>query len=238
MFVILPFEKEFYQQFDQEVDYIGNPLLDSIAAFTPNPNFIDQNKLPKDKKLIAVLPGSRKQEIENMLKTMMNMVDRFPSYHFVVAGISDFPEETYWKYGKKANLSLVTNQTYDLLANAYAAVVTSGTATLETALFEVPQVVCYRTSFISALVVKMVLKVNFISLVNLIAGKEVVKELIQYNFTASTLDKELREITDNAKYYARIKSDYQSLKSLMGETGASESAAKKMVGYLKSSELS
>jgi lipid-A-disaccharide synthase len=225
MFVIMHFEKEFYKKFNFEVDYVGNPIFDAVDAFTPNPNFLAQHHLG-DKPIIALLPGSRKQEIVNILPLMLKMPQYFPEYTFVVAGVEEIPKSYYDGISEK----IVFNQTYDLLKNASAAIVTSGTATLETALFEVPQVVCYQTGLLTYVLGKLLIKVPFISLVNLIAGKEIVKELIQYDFNEEQLKKELGKILGTHKN--QIKADYQAMKEMIKTQGVSKETARLMYGYL------
>lgn len=232
MFVIIPFEKEFYKKFDFQVDYVGNPILDAIADYKPNPNFRIDNQLD-DREIIAVLPGSRQQEVEKMLHYMINVVPVFRKYQFVVAAVSNLSEDYYEMFNRDKDLKIVYEQSYDILANAKAAIVTSGTATLETALFNVPQVVCYKTSFATYLIVKALIKVKFISLVNLIVDRAVVKELIQEEFTPRNLVDELTKITEDTNSISSQKQGYADLKELLGEVGASDRTAKLIVQYLK-----
>lgn len=232
MFVIIPFEKEFYKKFNFEVDYVGNPVLDSIHDFVPNPNFRKDNQLD-DKEIIAVLPGSRQQEVVQMLHYMINVVPVFRKYQFVVAAVSNLSEEYYEMFNRDKDLKMVYEQSYDILANAKAAIVTSGTATLETALFNVPQVVCYKTSGFTYFIARMLIKVRFISLVNLIVDKAIVKELIQDDFIPRNLVDELRKITENEEVIKEQKAGYAQLKEILGEVGASDKTAKLIVSYLK-----
>ncbi|QNF31485.1 lipid-A-disaccharide synthase [Adhaeribacter swui] len=231
MFVIMPFEEAFYGRFDYKVDYIGNPIADMVREHQPTVHFREKNNLP-DKPLIAVLPGSRKQEIESILYIMLSVLPAFPQYQFVVAAVSNLNPD-YYRNFKRENLSVVTDQTYDLLANAQAALVTSGTATLETALFNVPQVVCYTTSAISYWIGRAVIKVPYISLVNLIADKAVVKELIQGELTGRNIITELKKITEDEAVIQQQKNDYQELRHLLGEAKSANKAAQLMVQYLK-----
>lgn len=236
MFVILPFEVDFYKGFNYNVDYVGNPLLDAIKDFTPNPTFCPENELT-GKPIIALLPGSREQELIKMLPKMLSVVSQFPDYQFVVAGVSNLPSNVYQQLLKDyPSIKVVMDSAYDLLHVASAALVTSGTATLETALFNVPQVVCYETSPLSYQIGKRLISVPFISLVNLIANKEVVKELIQYQLNEANLKQELAAITSNKPNRERLLNDYARLHQLMGEAGASEKAANLMVKYLRNSE--
>jgi len=208
-------------------------LNDAIREFVPNPNFKTENGLDA-RPIIAVLPGSRKQEIVNMLDFMVSIVPPFMQhYQFVVAGMDKMPEELYGIIKNNDSIKIVYGQTYDLLNNAHAAVVTSGTATLETALFRVPEVVCYKSTFITYKIAKAVIKVKFISLVNLIAGKEVVKELIQDQFTPSILSSELRKIVNEGADRNRVLKDYDELKAQMGDTETSARTADLMLAYLR-----
>lgn len=226
MLVILPFEEAFYQQFNYKVHFVGHPLLDAIQ---------DTAQLKSEDtshKTIALLPGSRKQEIEKMLPIMLSIVPHFPQYHFVIAGAPAQPALLYQKYITSNNVTLVQGQTYKVLANAKAALVTSGTATLETALFGVPEVVCYKGSPISYFIGRMVVKVNFIALVNLILNRAAVKELIQGELTTANLIAELKAITDNTVQQQRIAADYAELQQKLGGPGASARAAGIIFDYL------
>jgi lipid-A-disaccharide synthase len=233
MFVIMPFEKEFYKRFDYDVDYIGNPVSDSVTDHVPNPDFRTKNKLYNAKPIVAILPGSRAQEIENMLEVMLSVLPSFRDFQFVVAGVSTFGKDYYEQYNKDKNIKIVYDQTYDLLSHSVAALVTSGTATLETALFNVPQVVCYKTSKLSYTIGKLVIKVPYISLVNLIAGKQVVTELIQDDFTPKQVTAELKSILFDKHFIKRQKDGYALVHEKIGEYRTAERAAELMVGYLK-----
>lgn len=227
MLVILPFEEEFYRQYGIDVTYVGNPLLDELAKFgTANRSiFLRQNSLGASREIIALLPGSRKQEIKRMLPLMLKVVPHFPEYQFVVAGVSSIEKSLYKNIIGNADVFLVENQTYELLQNASAAVVTSGTATLETALFTVPEVVCYKSSGLSYLLAKWMIKVKYISLVNLVMDREVVKELIQGGLTEENIAKELDLLLHDGKRQRRLLEDYDELKDRLGNAGASEKAA-------------
>lgn len=242
LFVILPFEKDFYRQFSMEVDFVGHPLLDAIAHFQETAQkettlkIVPSFKL--DKPIIALLPGSRKQEIKAVLKIMLAVVDYFPAYQFVIAVAPAIPLSFYQQIIKATNLPKTAiqfsqNQTYSLLNQAKAALVTSGTATLETALFEVPQIVCYKGNWLTYQIVKRIIKVPYISLVNLIANRQIVKELIQYELTAANLKKELLLILQEEKRI-KLKTAYQQIKVQLGNKGASKRAAKLMISYLSS----
>ncbi len=222
MFVILPFEKDFYAKYGMEVDFVGHPLLDVVEGYAAK-------DLPlAGKKMIALLPGSRKQEISLVLPEMLGVIKHFPDYQFVIAGAPGQSESFYRKvisgHSLAQKIPIIFEQTYDILAKADAALVTSGTATLEAALFEVPQVVCYKGSAISYAIAKRLVKVDYISLVNLIAGEEMVKELIQAALNTNNLVQELSKILDD-KNKPKIKSDYKRLKKLLGNAGASKRLA-------------
>lgn len=231
MFVILPFEKEFYGKFSMNADYVGNPVYDAVTAHRPDPSFREANGL-SPRPIIAILPGSRKQEVLSMLSTMTGIVPFFTEFQFVIAAVSNLPEEFYKPF-EKQGIAVVYDKTYDLLLNSEAAVVASGTATLETALLEVPQVVCYRTSMVTYSIGKLLVKINFISLVNLIAGREVVKELLQKDFTSEKLGAELRRILEDKQYRQQMIEGYKEVKTILGAPGASEKAARLMVEGLK-----
>jgi lipid-A-disaccharide synthase len=233
MFVIFPFEIDFYKKFDFKVHYVGNPLMDAIEAFTPDPGFKQKNELDDDLPVIALLPGSRKQEIINMLDLMLTVQPHFPDYQFVIAGVKNLPVSLYERYQRLDNVSIVYESTYDLLSVSEAALVTSGTATLETALLNIPEVVCYKTSGFSYAVAKKLIRVPFISLVNLIMEKEVVRELIQDDLNEKQLVSELRAILMNGEKRAIQLQDYARLQRLVGGGGASERTGGLMVKYLK-----
>ena len=228
MFVIFPFEKDFFKQYDYEVEYVGNPLFDAIADFTPNPSFRKDARLGQ-KPIIALLPGSRKQEVETMLALMLSQVYEFPDYQFVIGTVSNLPKELYARWQSIFPVKLVVDDAYNLLSVADAALVTSGTATLETALFNVPQVVCYRGGWAAYQVYKRVIRVPFVSLVNLIAGREVVKELLQYDLTKENLTDELTKITINQHTRQSQLNGYAEIRNILGEKGASERAGALMV---------
>ncbi len=231
MFCILPFEKDFYKQFNYDVDFVGHPLLD-VVANAPKITieaFRQQNGLD-ERPIIALLPGSRKQEIEKMLSIMLTVQPHFLDYQFVVAAASAQTLSSFDIFLENTEgVKIVQNQTYDLLQHATAALVKSGTSTLETALFGVPEVVCYKGSKFSYAIAKRVIKVKYISLVNLIADKEIVKELIQEDLTTENLVIELQNAIDNQ---AIIKKDYDILRGLLGNKGASDKTAELMWQYL------
>jgi lipid-A-disaccharide synthase len=238
MFVILPFEKEFYARYGYEVDFIGHPLLDVINVDTNYPgrkSFLERNHLP-DKPLVALLPGSRPQEIRMMLKVMLKAVSSFEEYQFVIAGAPSISPGFYSGITAGTSVSVITGQTYDLLHHSEVALVTSGTATLETALMGIPQVVCYKGSFLSYLVAKSVIRVKYISLVNLIMEKEIIRELIQDDLTSQNLRKELNKILKGRERQEIIQA-YAGLRKKLGGSGASATAAGLMIQYLKKNQV-
>lgn len=235
MLVILPFEEEFYKQYGVDVTYVGNPLLDELAKFgTANRSiFLRRNSLGEKREIIALLPGSRYQEVKRVLPVMLKAASHFPDYQFVVAGVSSLDKSLYKKILGNSDVFLIENQTYELLQNSSAAVVTSGTATLETALLTVPEVVCYKATGFSYFLAKWMIKVKFISLVNLVMDKEVVKELIQGEMTEENIVKELELLLHNSKRQRKLLEDYEELKDRLGSAGASEKAAEVITEAMK-----
>lgn len=236
MFTILPFEKGFYKKYEYDVEYVGHPLLDSIAEFKKDftmerKDFLEKNKL-SGKPLIAILPGSRKQELQAQLPLMVKVSRNFPDHQFVVAGMSSLNREIYTRSFKDFEVKLILDQTYELLSFAEAALVTSGTATLETALFNIPEVVCYRAGRFSYHLVKALIKIKFISIVNLIMDKQVVKELIQNELTVRNITDELRKLQNNTSYREEMLKNYATLEKKLGGEGASLRAARGMVEFL------
>jgi lipid-A-disaccharide synthase len=233
MFVILPFEKDFYKKYGYEVDFVGHPLLDVIGPSIPLPSndeFRRENGLD-EKPLIALLPGSRRQEIGTILNKMLTVIPYFPGYRFVVAGAPSVPTSFYTRILEGHHASIVYGQTHNLLAHAQAALVTSGTATLEAALMLVPEVVCYKGNPVSYWIARQIVKVRFISLVNLIAGREVVKELIQSDFTTEALRRELCGIL-MPEVREQLRKDFTDLRERLGGPGASARAAALILQYL------
>lgn len=233
MLCILPFEKDYYKnKWNWEVEYVGHPLVEVIADFKSQ---ISNSKTEDStSNIIALLPGSRKQEITKKLPIMLGVAKSFPNYQFVVAKAPG-QEDTFYEPFLAAynNVSSVRNDTYNLLMKSKAALVTSGTATLETALFAVPEVVCYKSSNISYQIGKRLIKIKFISLVNLIMNKLVVKELIQNELTTINLVKELNELLNNEKRIAEIKKDYSDLMNILSAGGdASSKAAKSIYDFV------
>lgn len=231
MIIIIPFEKDYFKnKWNWDVEYVGHPL----AQVTESEKLKGKGEKFSDKKIVALLPGSRKQEIAKKLPVMVEVSKYFPEYQFIIGEAPSVEDEFYQQFTKNfSNVSVVKNQTYDLLLQAKAALVTSGTATLETALFGVPQVVCYKGSPISYQIAKRVIKVKYIAMVNLIMDKPVVKELIQRELTAHNLKHELHELLTDESRITQIKKDYAELKRILSEGGnASAKAAKSIVDFL------
>ena len=235
MYVILPFEKKFYSSINFNVHYVGHPLLDVIKTNKNEALDLGQEKI------IALLPGSRDQEIKKILPEMINIIKNFKNYSFYICAAPSQKKSTYLKYIKDNNIEkvkIVENQTYEILSKSSAALVTSGTATLETALFKIPQVVCYKSSWISIMIGRFLLRnLKYISLVNLILDKEVVKELIQENLNEKNLTSELNSILEGDHRINMLKS-YNELIDKLGNKGASEKTALKIFNYLESNSYS
>ena len=232
MFTILPFEQDFYRKFGVESHYVGNPVLDAVKSFTPGP-FHKKYDLSSSKPLIALLPGSRNHEVRTTLPMMMALTDQFPEHQFGISVVNNIPEAMYEAASNKPGVRLIYEDNYNLLANACCAVVASGTATLETALLNVPQVVVYRLSRINWYLGMLFVKVKYISLVNLIMDRPVVKELLQKSFTIENLVREVGLLVNDKDYIAKMKEDYSQLTQKMGDHNASANAAAKMMYYLK-----
>ncbi len=237
MLVILPFEKEFYKKWGYDVEYVGHPLVEVIDNEKTNiPEIHPAADSPLNQKnIIAVLPGSRKQEVEKKLPIMLEASKHFPDYHFIVARASSLDDSFYdGLMADYPRVRSVRNKTYSLLKHSKAALVTSGTATLETALFDVPQVVCYKGSVISYEIARRLVKIKYISLVNLILDKPVVKELIQNDLTIENVRNELSRLLVDAAALQAIKQDYRALWNLLSEGGnASAQAARSITDFLK-----
>lgn len=234
LYIILPFEKEFYEKkHNFPVHFVGHPLIDAIKnrEVTTEQVFRKENNLDQ-KPIIALLPGSRKQEITKMLSVMLSVVEDFADYQFVIAGAPSQEFSFYQNFLKNENVHFISNKTYDLLSISHAALVTSGTATLETALFKVPEVVCYKGSWVSYQIAKRVITLKYISLVNLIMDREVVKELIQEEFNTKNLKVELGKIL-NPENRNRVFKDYSELEQRLGGEGASDKTAKLIVNAVK-----
>jgi lipid-A-disaccharide synthase len=234
MLVILPFEKEFYKKWNYEVEYVGHPLVQVIENFREKFQHQPSDIGNHGNEIIALLPGSRIQELRVKLPIMLQLAAHFPNYQFIVAKAPGIEDEFYDSFlAPFKNVGSVSNQTYSLLMNAKAALVTSGTATLETALFGVPEIVCYKGSAFSYQVARWLVKIKYISLVNLIMNKEVVKELIQDKLTVENLKKELAAILNNTLKLEKIKHDYHQLKNILQLGGdASSKAAASIYKFL------
>ena len=232
LYVILPFEKNYFEnKHNYKVKYLGHPVMDSIKNFNNteiNKSFFEKNKIDGNKKIIAILPGSRKQEIRNILKIMLNVIGSFSDYQFIIARVPNIKKNFYRSIIKGYDVKMVENQTYDLLSNSSAALVTSGTATLETALFKVPQVVCYKTSLISFFLAKIFVKIKYISLVNLIVNREIIKELVQSKCTKNNIINELTQILKK-RNALKMKKNYDELISLIGSFGTSKRVARDII---------
>ena len=235
MYVILPFEKEFYQKEGIAVDYAGHPLLDEIAATTFDDASFRKAENLSEKPILALLPGSRKQEIEKLLPPMLNAASRFPELQAVIAGAPAIPEDFYALIPGAGGVKIVYSKTYPLLHIAELAMVTSGTATLETALFAVPQVVCYAANPLSVWLARKLIQVKYISLVNLIMDREVVRELIQEDLTTENLLLEIGKLLKDEKAKNKLLTDYTLLREKLGGRGASERVAGLMLGRIKTS---
>ena len=237
MLVILPFEKDFYKKRSFDVEYVGHPLADVVESaqndIEPLPNTLASPL--NEPNIIALLPGSRAQEVTKKLPVMLEVSRAFPDYRFIIAKAPSLDDRFYEQLMEPyKNVRSIRNKTYQLLLHAKAALVTSGTATLETALFGVPQVVCYKGSNISYQIAKRLIKVKYISLVNLIMDKEVVKELIQNEMNVQNVTTELRRVLKDRDTIIRMKRDYADLKKLLSEGGnASEKAAKSIVQMIR-----
>jgi lipid-A-disaccharide synthase len=231
MFCILPFEVEFYKKWGMDVDYVGNPILDAIVSSPQDELFKITHNLDV-RPIVALLPGSRKQELEKVLPEMVKTADRFPDYQFVIAGAPSFYKENYTAYLNGREIAVIFNDTYNLLLNSKAAIVTSGTATLETALLKIPQVVVYKGNPLSIAIARMLVKIKYISLVNLVMDQAVVKELIQEECTSRIIGDELDLILNDPLYRTEMLINYDELAIVMGDPGASEKAATLMFTYL------
>jgi lipid-A-disaccharide synthase len=227
LLVILPFEHDFYKTYDVNAEFVGHPLLDALPEYKPAAAYT-MNK----KSVVALLPGSRRQEISKVLPVMLSVVKDFPEADFVIAGVPSIGESYYKEFTKDHNVKVVMNDTYNLLARARAALVTSGTATLETALIGVPEVVCYKAGSLSYAIARRLVKVKYISLVNLIMDKPVVKELIQHELNRQTLRGELNNLLNNQKYRDTMFAQYSELRKVLGGKGASQRAAAGIYNYL------
>lgn len=233
MFVILPFEKDFFKKFDWNVDYVGNPVLDAVKSHRKNAEFKKEHAIDPNKKVVALLPGSRHQELKKITPLMSGVASKLTDFQFVVAAVSNLSRDLYHDLKILPNVSFVNDASYDLLSVADAAIVTSGTATLETALFRVPQVVVYKTSGLTYFIAKCLIKVGFISLVNLIANKEVVKEMIQNDASVEKVSAEIERILIDDTYRTSMLNEYDEIIRILDTGSASENTARLMLEYLK-----
>ena len=237
-FAILPFEREFYQSYGYDVDYVGHPILDSIAKQKPDlmeaEAFRTAHSL-NEKPIIALLPGSRKREIHTKLPKMLQVVKHFPEYQFVIAGSETMDASLYNEYSTDG-VKIIFGKTYDILNNATSALVTSGTATIETALFKVPQVVCYKPGYVTFHLLKHIISIKHICMVNLILDRRAVTELVEGDLNEIRMTDELRATLD-PQNRQRVLNDYTELETKLGGTGASERVAELMIDDLSSSQV-
>jgi lipid-A-disaccharide synthase len=233
LYVILPFEEKYFNDLDVQVEYAGNPLMDAISAFAPvsENEFIGKNNLTK-KPIIALLSGSRKMEVSHCLPEMLKASKYFPEYQFIVAGAPSIKQSFYDQFISGTDVKIVYNQTYDLLHRAKAAVVVSGTATLETALFKVPEVVIYKLSTLTFIIGRIFVHIRFFSLVNIIMESEVVKELLQFHLSRD-IKNELQKILSDIKYRQKMLTGFDDLIVKVGKPGTSERVANSMYHFLK-----
>ena len=232
LYVILPFEKDFFEnKYQFKVKFVGHPILDTLSKTKKSVAFLKKNKLSDKNNIIALLPGSRKQEIKKMFPIFLKVTALFPQYEFVLAGAPSIDPNWYHKFLGREKIKIVENKTHQLLLHAKAALVSSGTATLETGLLNVPQVVCYRSSFLTFQIAKWLIKLKYISLVNLILDREVVKELIQKTFNVMEVKKNL-EYALSEKGQDKIKRDYVELRTILSVGGASKKTAQYIIDAL------
>jgi len=236
MFIIFPFETEFYKKHNISVEYLGNPLTDEIrrrSDLMPGKAELIKILQLDERPVIGLLAGSRKHEVASILPQMVKIVGDLPEYQFVIAGAKNLSDELYFKIIGKEPVQLIREKTYEILRVSESAIVASGTATLETALFGIPQVVCYKGDFFSMLMAWIMIRVKYISLVNLIMDKEVVKELLGYSLNKKNLLSELKSIISGGSRRDEILSEYKKLKQKLGQAGASQRIAREMVRELK-----
>lgn len=240
MYIIFPFEVDFYKKHGISVDYHGNPLLDEterkLASLPPREE-IRKSLDIGDKPVIAMLAGSRRSEVKQILPEMLRAVRHLPQYQFVLAGVKNLPDDLYLRIIDGAHIRLIKDKTYEILHISEAALVKSGTSTLEAALFRVPQVVCYRGDFFSMLIARAVVKVKYISLVNLITGRESVRELIQDSLSEKNLVEELKSILAGGSKRGKVLEEYEKVREILGPAGASQRVAEDMVRILRHNGL-
>lgn len=231
MYCILPFEVDFYKQWGMTVEYVGNPILDALDQHIPNPNFKQEKNL-NERPIIALLPGSREMEIKKILPVMARLQLMFPAHQLIIAGAPNLTHEFYRENMDGLDLPVVYYNTYDLLLHAEAAVVTSGTATLETALLNIPEVVVYKANPVSVALARQLVKIKYISLVNLINDMLSVRELIQKDCTTDKIADELHLLINNQEYRDNILENYALLREKIGAPGASKRTAESIYKYL------
>ena len=234
LFVILPFEKEFYKKYDWEVDYVGNPVLDAIKDFQPDPDFLKKHNFSIEKPIVALLPGSRTMELKRMVPIMAEVVEKNPEFQYAVAAVDGPEASMYLPLKQLGQVKVIYDDTYNLLHVANAAIVTSGTATLETGLFCVPQVCVYKAGWLEFQIANALVKVPFISLINLIADKEVIRELIQRKATVQGISNELKKLVSDEPYRNKILAEYKKIYQVLDSGSASENTARLMMNYLNS----
>ncbi len=237
MFIIFPFEKDFYKKYDYEVEYVGNPILDAIDTEKKDIYGFKKKYNLNDKKIIALLPGSRKREIQHNFPVMLKVAEQFPDYQFVVAAAPSLEKEIFFKYIKDKDVKLIYNNTYEILKYSEAALVTSGTATLETAVLNIPELVCYKGDNLSYHIAKHLVKVDYISLVNLVMHNEIIKEFIQYDMTVKNITEELKLIIEDNVYRNTMLLNFAKLREILGGKGASDRTAEIIVKSINNEQL-
>ncbi len=233
LFVILPFEKAFYKKYDWEVDYVGNPVLDSVKSFVPDPDFFKRHGFSDSSPVVALLPGSRKMELKRMVPMMAEIVKRYPDIQFGVAAVDGLDAALYEPLRSLSGVKFIEQDTYNLLRIARAAIVTSGTATLETGLFRVPQVCVYKAGWVEFGIARALVKVPFISLINLIADEPVIRELIQEAATEMSIANELEKLLRDVPYRDAMLTAYDRIYKILDTGSASENTARLMIDYLR-----
>ena len=234
LFVVLPFEKAYFEKHHMPVTFVGHPLLDQISTSSESKEDFKRNNNLNEKPIVALLPGSRKQEIKTMLPIMLGITERFPEYQFVVAGAPAQPESFYLTAAKGKNMTILFGKTSEILRHADAGLITSGTATLEAGIYQVPQVVCYKGSSISYAIAKRLVKIQYISLVNLILNRAAVTELIQHDLTTKNLEEQLLELLKSEPRRKQVRLDYRELHDALGGAGASDRTANAMLKIIES----
>lgn len=228
LYVIFPFEKKYYnEKHNIDTFYFGHPLIEAISSYKINKNFFSENNIPYNKPIIAFLPGSRIQEIKTILPIFLSIISNYPNYNFIIAGVNNVDPNIY-NLGSYSNLFIVYNKTYDLLTNSFAAIVTSGTASLECSLFKIPQLVCYKTSHLSYFIGKLFVKLKYISLVNIILEKGIVKELIQYNLNKKSLAYEFNKLCEQ-ETRSKIIKEYSKIFDLLSVKDTSKKIASSII---------